>query len=256
MSGTGGSAAKAPRGEKTPIFRLLAAIALPFMYLVGKYELHGVENVPRSGAFVLSPNHYSNIDPLVMGLAVWKSGRAPRFLAKASLFRVPIIGGLLRASGQVPVERAGVTSAPGGNPMAAARIIAQNGLAVVIYPEGTLTREPNMWPMRGKSGAVRIALEQNIPLIPAAHWGTQAIMPRYGKSIRIFPLRKRVDVVFGAPVDLSPWEGRAADSAAVAEATEHLMRAITALVEDLRGEKAPLERWDPAKNGQTETGRF
>lgn len=249
------SAAKAPRGEKTPIFRLLAAIALPFMHLVGKYRLHGVENVPTSGAFVLSPNHFSNIDPLVIGIAVWKAGRAPRFLAKASLFRVPIIGGLLRASGQVPVERAGVTSAS-GNPMAAARIIAQNGLAVVIYPEGTLTRDPNMWPMRGKSGAVRTALEQDIPLIPAAHWGTQAIMPRYGKSIRIFPLRKPVDVVFGAPLDLSRWEGRGGDSAAVAEATEHLMNAITALVEDLRGEKAPAERWDPAKNGQTETGRF
>jgi 1-acyl-sn-glycerol-3-phosphate acyltransferase len=126
---------------------------------------------------------------------------------------------------------------------------------VVIYPEGTLTRDPDLWPMRGKTGAVRSALQAGIPIIPAAHWGTQHVMPRYAKKISLFP-RKTIYITFGDPVDLSAFAGRGLDSKTLAEATDVVMQAITALVEELRGEKAPASRWDPAKNNQTETGRF
>jgi 1-acyl-sn-glycerol-3-phosphate acyltransferase len=102
---------------------------------------------------------------------------------------------------------------------------------------------------------VRTALEQDIPLIPAAHWGTQKILPRYGKKLSFFP-RKSVDILFGPPVDLSAFRGRGLDSATLAEATAVVMAAITHLLEQLRGEKAPAERWDPAKHNQGETGRF
>jgi 1-acyl-sn-glycerol-3-phosphate acyltransferase len=124
----------------------------------------------------------------------------------------------------------------------------------VIYPEGSLTRDPDSWPMRGKSGAVRTALDAGIPLVPAASWGAQKILPRYGK-ISLFP-RKDVTVVFGEPVDLSEFTGKPLDQATLTAATEKLMSAITALLEQLRGEKAPLERWDPSKHGQSETGKF
>jgi 1-acyl-sn-glycerol-3-phosphate acyltransferase len=239
--------------EKTPIFRLLAGIAVPPMSAIAKFTLTGVENVPGSGAFVLAPNHYSEIDPLVIGVAMWKIGRMPRYLAKASLFEVPVVGALLRASGQVPVERAG--SGKRSDPLAAAKQIADQGLAVIIYPEGSLTRDPDLWPMRGKTGAVRTALEQGIPVIPAAHWGTQLVMPRYAKKISVFP-RKTIHVRFGEPVDLSAYADRVHDSIAMAEATDILMNAITELFEQLRGEKAPAERWDPAKHNQKDTGRF
>lgn len=244
---------KAQRTERVPIFRFLAAILLPFMNILGKYTVRGAENVPTEGAFVLAPNHFSEIDPVVMGVGMWKAGRVPRYLAKASLFSVPVLGALLRASGQIPVERAGTTRS--SDPLAAARRIAEKGLAVVIYPEGSLTRDPDLWPMRGKFGAVRTALEQNIPLIPAAHWGTQKILPRYGKKLSFFP-RKSVDILFGPPVDLSAFQGRGLDSATLAEATAVVMAAVTHLLEQLRGEKAPAERWDPAKHNQEETGRF
>ena len=245
--------ATSTKSEKTPIFRLLAFLLLPFMTLLARYVLHGTEKVPVTGAFVLAPNHYSEIDPIVIGVAMWKVGRMPRYLAKASLFTVPVLGWLLRKSGQVPVERAGVSR--GSDPLAGARQIAKNGLAVVIYPEGSLTRDPGLWPMRGKTGAVRTALEQGIPLIPAAHWGTQLIMPRYAKRISIFP-RKTVHILFGDPVDLSAFQGRGLDSATLTEATAVLMDAIAVLLEELRGEKAPAERWDPTKHNQQETGRF
>ena len=239
--------------EKTPIFWLLSLIALPPMWVIARLKLHNVGNVPQSGAFVLAPNHYSEIDPVVMGVALWKAGRAPRFLAKASVFKVPVIGTLLRASGQIPVERHGSTRT--NDPLAAAKRITEQGLAVVIYPEGSLTRDPELWPMRGKTGAVRTALEHNIPIIPAAHWGTQLVMPRYAKKLSIFP-RRTIDISFGEPVDLSAYRGRALDAATLTGATEAVMAAITAVLEDLRGEKAPAERWDPSKHNQKETGRF
>jgi 1-acyl-sn-glycerol-3-phosphate acyltransferase len=222
------------------------------MNLMAKLRISGVENVPTTGAFVLAPNHYSEIDPLVVGVAMWKIGRMPRYMAKASLFKVPVVGRLLHASGQIPVERAG---SRGSDPLAAAKQIADQGLAVVIYPEGTLTRDPDLWPMRGKSGAVRTALEQGIPVIPVAHWGTQLLMPRYGKKISVFP-RKTIDVRFGPAVDLSAFAGRKLDSATLTEATDVVMDAITAIFEELRGQTAPAERWDPAKHNQKDTGRF
>ena len=223
------------------------------MWFLARIRVSGEEHIPATGAFIVAPNHYSEIDPAITGVAMWKVGRMPRYLAKASLFRVPFVGWLLRTSGQVPVERAGTRG--GGDPLIAARKIAREGLAVVVYPEGTLTRDPDLWPMRGKTGAVRTALEQGIPLIPAAHWGTQLVMPRYAKKINVFP-RKTVHVKFGPEVDLSAFADRKLDSAALAEATDLVMDAITALFEDLRGETAPAERWDPAKHNQKDTGRF
>jgi len=226
---------------------------VPPISLIAKLKLSGVEHVPKTGAFVLAPNHYSEIDPLVTGIAMWKLGRMPHYLAKASLFEVPVVGRLLHASGQVPVQRA--ESGRRSDPLGAARMIAEQGLAVVIYPEGSLTRDPDLWPMRGKTGAVRTALEQGIPIIPAAHWGTQLVMPRYAKKISLFP-RKTIQVRFGPAVDLSEFADRLHDSAALAEATDVVMNAITALFEELRGETAPAERWDPIKHNQKDTGRF
>ena len=129
--------------EKTAIFRTFGFLLIPFMELVGRYRLHGTQNIPAVGPVVVSPNHYSDIDPIVIGYALYKLGRMPRFLAKASLFRIPVGGWMLRKAGQVPVERAGRNAA---NPLAAARRVAAAGHVVVIYPEGTLTRDPDLWP--------------------------------------------------------------------------------------------------------------
>jgi len=126
---------------------------------------------------------------------------------------------------------------------------------VVVYPEGSLTSEPYLWPLRGKTGAVRIALERAIPIIPAAHWGTQALMPRYGKKVRLFP-RKTIDVIIGEPLDLSAYRGRPLDQSSLLKATAELMDAIAHLLAEVRGEPAPAQRWDPTAHGQKETGRL
>ena len=237
--------------EKTAIFRTFAWLLIPFMELVGKYRVRGAEHLPDSGSVVVSPNHYSDIEPVVIGYAMYKLKRMPRFLAKDSLFRVPVLGWMLTKAGQVPVQRAGGS---GAKTLAQARSIAGAGHAVVIYPEGTLTRDPDLWPMRGKFGAVRTALDAGIPLIPVVSWGAQRILPRYGR-ISLFP-RKQVDIVFGPPLDLSAFEGRGSDGKALAEATTLLMNTLATMLGELRGETAPVERWDPADHGQSEIGRF
>lgn len=242
-----------PETATPSVFWVLAGVLLPIMDLAARFRILHPEKFPRTGAFVLAPNHFSEIDPVVIGVVAWKLGRLPRFLTKASLFRVPVAGWLLRKSGQIPVQRGG--AARDRSPVAAAEQLVEKGQLVVVYPEGSLTRDPGLWPMRGKTGAVRIALEQGIPVIPVAHWGTQAILPRYSKRVSLFP-RKTITVLFGDPVDLSAFEGRSLDAATLGEATAVVMEAITRLLEELRGEPAPATRWNPAEHDQKETGRF
>jgi len=236
-------------------FWFLAALILPLWSCMVRYRFTRDSQLPKSGPFILSPNHYSEIDPLVMGAAVWHLGRLPRFMAKASLFRVPVLGWVLRGSGQIPVEREGSTRKGSDNPIGAASELIRREAGVIVYPEGTLTRDPGLWPMRGKSGAVRLALQTGMPLIPVAHWGTQELMPRYGKRIHPFP-RKTIHVAVGQPIDLSVFAGRETEARAITEATALLMAEITKLLSQLRGEEPPAERWDPAKHDQSETGRF
>ncbi len=239
------------RREKTATWRFFAALVVPFILLVGKYRIQNAERIPRSGPFIMAANHVTDFDPLVTAYTLWHHGRVPHYLAKASLFRVPIVGWAFRSTGQVAVDRGARGQQ---STIAQGQRIITEGLALVIYPEGTLTRDPDLWPMRGKSGAVRLALETGVPLIPAAHWGAQKILPRWSKRFRLFP-RKPVDIVIGEPLDMSRWAGQPLDAKNLREATVFVMDAITALVEQLRGESAPEERWDPAAHGQSEFGR-
>jgi 1-acyl-sn-glycerol-3-phosphate acyltransferase len=245
----------APEKHRPSLLWPLAALVVPAVGYLARIQIRGREKLPSKGAFVLAPNHYSEFDPLIVAVAVWRLGRAPRFMAKESLFRVPVLGGLLRSTGMIPVARASSATAAKQTMKQSADLV-EKGRGVIVYPEGTLTRDPELWPMRGKSGAVRLALAGDIPLIPMAQWGTQSILGRYQKRLSVWPPRKRVQVLIGDPVDLSDLRGRASDQAALNEATIRLMDAITALLEELRGEKAPPIRWNPADHGQKETGRL
>ena len=225
-----------PRRSAEIRWRIIAILVLPIFVVMVKLRIRPGSALPTSGPFILSPNHYSEIDPIVMGVVVWKLRRTPRFLAKASLFRVPALGWLMRFSGQIPVERD--ASAQLGQPLQAAKLLTDRNQGVIVYPEGTLTKDPDFWPMRGKTGAVRMALEQNIPLYPAAHWGTQNWMGRYAKKIRVFP-RTTIDAIVGEPFDLSKYQGKPLTRELLEEATEALMQEIARLVGSLRDETPP-----------------
>ncbi|MGP3536434.1 lysophospholipid acyltransferase family protein [Microbacterium sp. RD1] len=243
-----------PEKRRPSVYWLLGGLVVPAISLLAKIEIEGKENVPRSGAFVLTPNHVSELDPLIVAVAVWRIGRAPTFFAKESLFRVPVLGAAMRAAKMIPVSRSASSSAA-RETIRQAEIVAANGRGIIVYPEGSLTRDPEMWPMRGKTGAVRLALAGDLPVIPVAHWGVQEIFPRYGK-LRVFPLRRRVRMVIGEPVDLAEFRGAQTEPAVLSRATSVVMDRIADLVSRLRGIPAPAQRWNPSAHGQNETGRL
>jgi 1-acyl-sn-glycerol-3-phosphate acyltransferase len=231
-------------------FVIIAGIARPLLNLMMNKKWEGTEKLP-AGGFIATPNHCTEIDPLVVGHMLYNQKRAPHFLAKAGLFKVPVLGKLLHAVKQIPVERS--TAGANRSLQLAKEIVAEGG-AIVIYPEGTLTRDPDLWPMKGHTGAARLALEGGIPVVPMAHWGAHEVFPRYAKSFHLFP-RKTSRVLIGDPVDLSRFEGRLRDKAALMEATGVIMDAVTALLAELRGEQPPTQRWDPAAHNQKKHGR-
>jgi 1-acyl-sn-glycerol-3-phosphate acyltransferase len=124
-----------------------------------------------------------------------------------------------------------------------------------VYPEGTLTRDQNYWPMKAKTGIARLAILTQVPVIPCAQWGAQKILPAYSKKPKFFP-RTKVQVIAGKPLDFSKWQGRAEDPIALEEATAYVMQAVTNLLEGLRGESAPTEVFDPRKSNLPRIGNF
>ena len=240
------------RGRRNPAYRTAAALVLPFVSVTTRHEWTGWENLPRDGGFVAAPNHLSYFDPFAIAHFLYASGCNPYFLGKEEVFRMPVLGPLLVASGQVPVYR------KTGRAVDAYRAAVQgveDGKCIVVFPEGTLTRDPDLWPMVGKTGAARIALQTHKPVVPIAHWGAQEVMPTYGKGIHLFP-RHTMRVTAGPAVDLSDLYDRPLDTPTLKLATERIMVRITDLLEGIRGGHAPAIRHDPRRAGQSDIGNF
>lgn len=234
-------------------YRLAICIVRPLLVLLGRRRWQGIEHVPRDGGVILAANHLSHLDvfPLAEFL-IYGVRRVPRFLAKDSLWRVPFVGWVVRNSRQVPVKRGTKEAA---DALGAAVEAIAGGEMVVIYPEGTLTQDPEVWPMVARTGTARLALLTGAPVIPVAQWGIQEVMSP-DKSVparqRLHARRVRLQVVAGPPVDLSPWAGQAPTAQVLREMTTEIMRAVTALVAELRGEPAPALTWDPRRGGRVD----
>jgi len=234
-------------------YRNVARVLRPILMVVTKRDWRGTEHLPTDVGFVVASNHMTNVDPVTFAHFLWDNGFAPKILAKASLFKVPVLGGVLRATGQIPVYR-NTTAAV--DSLAAGVAAIEAGEAVAVFPEGTLTREPDLWPMAGKTGVARLALMTRAPVVPVAQWGAQDLLGRYSKWFKPIP-PKKITVVAGPPVVLDDLYGRPLDNVTLREATERVMDAITALLEDVRGEKAPAVRYDmrkPAPPGEKRVG--
>jgi 1-acyl-sn-glycerol-3-phosphate acyltransferase len=201
--------------------------------------------IPAEGGCIIVANHISHVDPLLTAHFVYDHGRIPRYLAKSSLFRTRFVGTVLTSAEQIPVER--LTRNAIGAYDAAVRAV-HDGECVVVYPEGTLTRDPDLWPMKGKSGAARIALATGVPVIPVGHWGAQDVLPPYSKHPHLLP-RKHVVMKAGAPVPIDDLRALPETPEVVNRTTERIMAAITDIVAELRGEQPPAERFDPRAHG-------
>jgi 1-acyl-sn-glycerol-3-phosphate acyltransferase len=233
-----------------PWYRLAVVVLRPLMMILTRRNWRGAENLPATGGFVVVVNHISHIDFLTFGHFIYDNGRLPRFLAKEAVFRIPLLGRVVSGAQQIPVYR---ETADASVSYSAAVAAVRRGECVAIYPEGTLTRDPELWPMRGKTGAARVALATGCPVVPVAQWGAQQILPPYHHRPRLLP-RHDSYVWAGRPVDLSRFEGLPLSAEVLAEATEQVMTDLSELLGQIRGQTPPARRWDPRDSGQPRTG--
>lgn len=231
----------------TGFYRFARSVLTPVMTPWVKIRATGIENLPKEGPYLLLFNHLSNVDPLCVCWFFMKRDVPVRFLAKRSMFSVPVFGRIIGGMGLIPVDR---EVSPARALVPAAKALGE-GEVVCIWPEGTLTQEPDMWPMSFKTGAARLALDTGVPVIPIAQWGAQDIQDRYEPAIDFRPGR-RIDYSILPALDLSDLrsERGSEDHEAVVEATNRMHRAITSGVEALRGAKAPTTVW----KAKTEAG--
>jgi 1-acyl-sn-glycerol-3-phosphate acyltransferase len=202
------------------------------------------DKIPKTGGVIFVVNHISNFDPISFGQFITYAGRWPRYLGKASLFKIPVLGKIIAACGQIPVER---NSRNAGQALDRAIAAVNEGKSITVYPEGTVTLDPHLWPMVGKTGAARIALATGCPVIPVGQWGAQEIMPGKKPVFPKFFPRKTLMAKAGDPVPLDDLRGQPITPAVMKEATSRIMNAITGLVADLRGEEPPAVRYDPSR---------
>jgi 1-acyl-sn-glycerol-3-phosphate acyltransferase len=220
---------------------LAAVFFYPLTRLLARRVNRGVENIPATGGGLLVMNHISHIDPMYDAVFVHKQRRVPRFLAKNTLWKPRVVRWLMTGAGQIPVYRGSVDAQ---DSLRDANAGLREGKLVLIYPEGTITRDPAGWPMRSRTGVARLALENDVPVIPAARWGTIAILDYYQKKFRPLP-RGLVTTVVGEPVDLSAYRGKPITPDVLREVTALLMRRVADLLGEIREETPPAEPYRP-----------
>ncbi len=236
-----------------PGWRLFTRIILhPMLRLLMRNRWAGKENIPKTGGIILAPNHLSYADWGTIALfSDSYAHRYPVFMIKSPVFGVKFIGALLYKVGQLPVYRgrgdAGLVLKQAEKALAA-------GACVIVYPEGTASRDPDLWPMVGKTGAARLALTTGAPVIPIAHWGAQEFLPYGSKKPHLFP-RKTVRMAAGPPVDLSAYAGQRLGASTLRAATADIMADITGLLAKIRHATPPAVPWDPDAGARVPIGR-
>lgn len=221
-----------------PVYLLAKGILRPFLGTWFRWTIEGDHHIPRKGPAIVAMNHIAYLDPLAAAYLVDRRGRRSRFLAKAELFLDKRIGWILRGAGQIEVHR-GTRSAPMALDHAFAALDA--GEIVVVFPEGTITTDPDLHPMEAKSGLARLALRSGVPVIPAAVWGTANIWPKgYEKH-----WRPRQDILVrvgepmgiqGDPDSIEDWKRVGAE---VMDRIAVLLASLRPAVPDRRRPKRP-----------------
>lgn len=215
--------------------RLTVCVVKPAMILLTKRDWRGVEHIPTAGGVIIVANHLSEFDPLVIGHYVVDAGRWPQFLAKSSLFHIPVVGSFFTWVRQIPVYRG---TADAAKALDAATAALKAGDAVIIYPEGTTPKAGDLWPERGKTGVARLFLAAGVPVVPVVSWGSQRLFDPRTRKMRLVP-GTPVTVLAGPPVDLSAWTGAEPSAANLHAITGEVMGVLRELLSEARGEPVP-----------------
>ena len=218
-------------------FVAVAVVVKPILRLLTRRRWSGMEHLPRTGGVIIAVNHLSVLDPFLVAHLLYDAGRIPRFMGKAELFSWPVVGQVMRVAGQIPVHR---NSPDAALSLRDAVRALDAGECVVIYPEGTVTRDPDHWPMVARTGVARLAQLSGAPVIPVAQWGGHRILGR-DRRLRLWVNRSRhtICLLVGPAVDLDTGADEGHSMQQLYLATDRVMAAITGQLEQLRGEDAP-----------------
>jgi len=219
----------------------------PMADLVYRREIWHGERIPADGPAIIVANHISIADPVSFARCVWDAGRIPRFLAKNTLYR-GFAGVVLRSAGHIPVYRATDTAQ---DSLRAAVASLEHGEAVCIYPEGTVTRDPDWWPMVAKNGVARLVLAVDVPVIPVGQWGPQLTHDYHTKKWSVFPRKPTVCNV-GEPMDFSAYRGQPVTAALLRQITDEVMRGVTDQLAEIRRERPPATFYQDHRTGVDE----
>lgn len=187
-----------------------------------RFDIAGVENIPRHGPVILVGNHRSYFDAVAMANVVRKSGRAARFLGKKEMFDIPVLGPFFAAAGGIRVDR----GEGGTESYDMAALALTGGEMVGLLPEATIPRGEAFFDpeLKGKSGAARLAALSRAPVIPVGMWGTEKVWPRSSSMPNLLNLTNppKVTIRVGKPVELK-YRSATAD-------TKRIMTAISDLL--------------------------
>lgn len=238
---------------RSPVWPTAMQVSRVLVRMLGRFEVTGT--VPGGEkALIVASNHISPFDPIVLTAACRIRGLNPAFLAHDGPFRTPVVGSFLRHSGHVRVDR-GTAEAPLA--LLGAQQALAAGRAVVIYPEGRVSKDPGLWPERGKTGVGRLVLATGKPVIPVAVWGAHEIVPyeapRGGMMHflwRDLTTRPTVKVHFGEPVDFSDVDSEKVGAAQ--RITDRITDAIIDCLTPLRIREPDHPRFiDPSRDTET-----
>lgn len=177
-----------------PVFRALELAAVTLVKVSGaRIDFGGLEHIPAEGGAVIAINHTGYIDFLPAALAVYRRGRRMRFMIKAEMQQVKVVNFLINHTGTIPVDR-GAGSDAYRNAVAALR----SGEVVGVYPEATISRSFEL--KEFKSGAARMAIEAQVPIVPLIVWGAHRLWTKDHPRARLIASRMPITVLAGPPL--------------------------------------------------------
>lgn len=217
-------------------YRIARRIVLPIVRWWVELECRGSEHLPADGPLIIAANHVSYFEPLCVTACIDAAGRPVQFLAKAELFAPRLLGGAMRAMGQIPVHR---HSPDASVALEAAAAALRAGGTVIVYPEGTTTRDPDFLPTltNVKTGVARLAALTGAPVLPVASWGGHLLFTRY--RFGPGPLHRGLRVVVQAGRPLHLGLGPEASAAQLSAARDLVMESILELLDEARRGWAP-----------------
>jgi 1-acyl-sn-glycerol-3-phosphate acyltransferase len=225
--------------------RLCVIVIYPLDAVLFRIRWHHLDRMPEKGPVLIVMNHVSQIDTILMARLIWQTGRIPRFMIKSAVFHVRGLGAIMRGSKQIPVDR-GTQDAV--KSLQAAVAALERGEAVIIYPEGSTTRDPEQWPMQAKTGLARLVqLAPHVPVVPIGQWGAQRYTLRDGTKLGRRPLRPLAQAIVGEPLDMSWVADLPASQTTLRTVTDHIMSAVRDQVAVLRGQPAPEAFYKPPR---------